>query len=117
MNVLKIKINRKLYNGGYLSYWKFYFSFPLKIYKNKLFTKSQKFWFLYEMMFYNSLWILFIKPIGFIFHIQKIYKGTILNRNKFNVTKKTILWLFRIIPFWYWKTNKLTDNDKNYLLK
>jgi len=68
-------------------------------------------------MFYNSLWILFIKPIGFIFHIQRKYKGTIIDRTKVNIRKTTIFWLFRIIPIWYWKTNKLTDDDKNYLLR
>ena len=136
-NYTETNINYKInnYNGGFFTYWILYFSFPKMIINSSIYTKFQKFELLYDVMFWKSIWYLVIKPIGYIFHSKITYNGVIkttefketfletgeyLNMRKeqdFEVKKTYILFFLRIIPIWFWKTKKMSNEDKDYLLK
>lgn len=71
------------------------------------------------------IWYCLLKPIGYTFHYTINYKGqyTIKETNydtifyNDSIIKSKTYYLFRIIPIWYYNTNKLTDKDINYLTK
>ncbi len=70
----------------------------------------------------GSLTLQFLfKPLLWIFHTVTTYKGTYTHENDVlvqNDVKKTkIFYLFRFIPFFGFKTSKLSNKDWDYLLK
>ena len=113
------------YFAGFIIYWKLFFQLISQILNATIYLKKEKFLLLFNLIFVKSIWYLIIKPFGFIFSYKKNYTGKMeeyvsissgfKDLHSINATKTTIFYLFRVIPFFYYRTKKLSQSDIEYL--
>lgn len=90
--------------GGFIIYWKLYFSLIKSIYVNPFFSKMKKAELFNEWISLKGLWYLFLKPFGVIFSYKVTLKGKkeikrgVENLSVVKGKKIFILYLFRLIP-------------------
>jgi len=115
------------YFAGFITYWKLFFQLISQISNSPIYLKKEKVLLLFNLIIVKSIWYLIIKPFGFVFSYKKNYIGEmkeyIYENSNFkelgsvNATKTTIFYLFRVIPFFFYRTKKLSQSDIKYLRK
>lgn len=116
--VKKIRNKYRNYNGGYGIYFKLYLEFIRKMKQMSFMMKTrQKVW----TWFAITLQVIF-KPILWVFHTVTNYeaKFCIVNGELFKIvsfSKEKTFYFLRVIPIWYYETNKPSTKQDFEVLK
>ena len=120
VTVTNSKRSLKNYNGGYLTYFKLLpiFKKQYKIIKNQMKVHQ-------KLKMFVSLTLQFIfKPLLYIFHTVTFYdvEYVVNNGNKSDISfkkysKDYTVYMFRIIPIFYWNYEEPTDKDIKKILE
>ena len=100
--------------AGFFTYWKLFFKLIHQISMNSLFSKTEKSLLLLNLILLKSIWYLFIKPFGFIFSYKKEYIGK-KNFNSVEGKKEVTGYLFKIIPFFFYRAKRFSKKDLEYI--
>jgi len=102
------------YNGSFITYWKIYQNLLNK--KRSTNIKINPF-----IWFFKSIWWLFIKPIGYIFHTKTTYVGqfTVENNttilNGYTIKKTKYIYLLKFLPIFVYRPSMTVEDFKKLM--